>query len=53
MAISGPDLLICGLFGPEAAIICVALGIAISIVYVVLYVKKKKRMLGAEPEMLF
>ena len=50
--ISGADLLSGGAFGPEASIICVALGIAISIVYTVLYIKKKKK-LGAEPEMLF
>ena len=51
--ISGTDLLSGGAFGPEASIICVALGIGISIVYTVLYIKKKKRMLGAEPKMLF
>ena len=51
--ISGADILSGGAFGPEASIICVALGIAISIVYTVLYVKKKKRTLGAEPQMLF
>ena len=51
--ISGADLLSGGAFGPEASIICVALGIGISIVYTVLYVKKKKRTLGAEPKMLF
>ena len=51
--ISGADILSGGAFGPEASIICVALGIALSIVYTVLYVKKKKRTLGAEPEMLF
>ena len=50
--ISGADILSGGAFGPEASIICVALGIGISIVYTVLYVKKKKRTLGAEPEML-
>ena len=50
--ISGADILSGGSFGPEASIICVALGIAISIVYTVLYIKKKKK-LGAEPEMLF
>ena len=50
--ISGADILSGGAFGPEASIICVALGIAISIVYTVLYIKKKKK-LGAEPEMLF
>ena len=50
--ISGTDLLSGGVFGPEASIICVALGIGISIVYTVLYIKKKKR-LGAKPEMLF
>ena len=50
--ISGTDLLSGGAFGPEASIICVAIGIGISIVYTVLYIKKK-RMLGAEPEMLF
>ena len=50
--ISGTDLLSGGAFGPEASIICVALGIAISIVYTMLYVKKKKK-LGAEPKMLF
>lgn len=50
--ISGTDLLSGGAFGPEASIICVALGFAISIVYTVLYIKKKKK-LGAEPEMLF
>ena len=50
--IGGADILSGGAFGPEASIICVALGIAISIVYTVLYIKKK-RMLGAEPEMLF
>ena len=51
--ISGADLLSGGAFGPEASIICVAIGIGISIVYTMLYVKKKKRMLGAEPKMLF
>ena len=51
--ISGADILSGGAFGPEASIICVALGIGISIVYTVLYVKKKKRTLGAEPKMLF
>ena len=51
--ISGADILSGGAFGPEASIICVALGIALSIVYTVLYVKKKKRTLGAEPKMLF
>ena len=50
--ISGTDLLSGGAFGPEASIICVAIGIGISIVYTVLYIKKKKK-LGAEPEMLF
>lgn len=50
--ISGTDLLSGGAFGPEASIICVAIGIGISIVYTVLYIKKKK-MLGAKPEMLF
>lgn len=52
LRISGTDLLSGGAFGPEASIICVALGIGISIVYTVLYIKKKKR-LGAKPEMLF
>ena len=51
--ISGADILSGGAFGPEASIICVALGIGISIVYTVLYVKKKKRTLGAEPKMPF
>ena len=51
--ISGADILSGGAFWPEASIICVALGIGISIVYTILYVKKKKRMLGAEPKMLF
>ena len=50
--ISGTDLLSGGVFGPEASIICVAIGMGISIVYTVLYIKKKKR-LGAKPEMLF
>lgn len=50
--ISGTDLLSGGAFGPEASIICVAIGMGISIVYTVLYIKKKKR-LGAKPEMLF
>ena len=50
--ISGTDLLSGGAFEPEASIICVAIGIGISIVYTVLYVKKMKK-LGAEPEMLF
>ena len=50
--ISGTDLLSGGVFGPEASIICVAIGIGISIVYTVLYIKKRKR-LGAKPEMLF
>ena len=50
--ISGADILSGGAFGPEASIICVALGIAISIIYTVLYIKKKKG-LGAKPEMLF
>jgi len=50
--ISGADILSGGAFGPEASIICVAVGIGISIVYTVLYIKKKKR-LGAKPEMLF
>ena len=50
--ISGADILTGGAFGPEASIICVALGIVLSIVYTVLYLKKKKK-LGAEPEMLF
>ena len=50
--ISGADLLSGGAFGPEASIICVAIGIGISIVYTVLYIKKRKK-LGAEPEMLF
>ena len=51
--IGGADILSGGAFGPEASIICVALGIGISIVYTVLYVKKKKRTLGAEPKMPF
>ena len=38
--ISGPDILTGGAFGPEASIICVALGIVLSIVYTVLYFKK-------------
>ena len=50
--ISGADILSGGAFGPEASIICVAIGIGISIVYTVLYIKKMKK-LGAEPEMLF
>ena len=50
--ISGTDLLSGGAFGPEASIICVAIGIGISIVYTVLYIKKKKG-LGAKPELLF
>ena len=50
--ISGTDLLSGGALGPEASIICVAIGIGISIVYTVLYIKKMKK-LGAEPEMLF
>ena len=50
--ISGTDLLSGGAFGPEASIICVAIGMGISIVYTVLYIKKKKR-LGAKPKMLF
>lgn len=50
--ISGADILSGGAFGPEASIICVALGIAISIVYTVLYIKKKRK-LGAEPEIFF
>ena len=50
--ISGADILSGGAFGPEASIICVAIGIGISIVYTVLCIKKRKR-LGAEPEMLF
>ena len=50
--ISGTDLLSGGAFGPEASIICVAIGMGISIVYTVLYIKKRKR-LGAKPEMLF
>ena len=50
--ISGADILSGGAFGPEASIICVAIGIGISIVYTVLYIKKRKK-LGAEPEMLF
>lgn len=50
--ISGTDLLSGGAFGPEASIICVAIGIGISIVYTMLYIKKRKK-LGAEPEMLF
>ena len=50
--ISGTDLLSGGAFGPEASIICVAIGIGISIVYTMLYIKKRKK-LGAKPEMLF
>ena len=50
--ISGTDLLSGGAFGPEASIICVAIGIGITIAYTVLYIKKKKG-LGAKPEMLF
>jgi len=50
--ISGTDLLSGGAFGPEASIICVAIGMGISIVYTMLYIKKRKR-LGAKPEMLF
>lgn len=38
--ISGPDILTGGAFGPEASIICVALGIVLSTVYTVLYFKK-------------
>ena len=38
--ISGPDILTGGAFGPEASIICVALGIVLSTVYTVLYIKK-------------
>ena len=38
--ISGSDILTGGAFGPEASIICVALGIVLSIVYTVLYIKK-------------
>ena len=51
-SISGPDILTGGTFGPEASIITFVIGIGISIVYTVLYIKKKKK-LGAEPEMLF
>ena len=49
--ISGSDILTGGAFGPEASIICVALGIVLSIVYTVLYIKKKEK-LGTAPEML-
>ena len=49
--ISGADILTGGAFGPEASIICVALGIVLSIVYTVLYIKKKEK-LGTAPEML-
>ncbi len=38
--ISGSDILTGGAFGPEASIICVALGIVLSTVYTVLYIKK-------------
>ena len=38
--ISGADILTGGAFGPEASIICVALGIVLSTVYTVLYIKK-------------
>ena len=38
--INGPDILTGGAFGPEASIICVALGIVLSTVYTVLYIKK-------------
>lgn len=38
--ISGADILSGGAFGPEASIICVALGIVLSTVYTVLYIKK-------------
>ena len=41
--ISGPDILTGGAFGPEASIICVALGIVLSIVYTVLYIKKEEK----------
>jgi hypothetical protein len=51
-SISGPDILTGGEFGPEASIITIVIGIAISIVYTVLYIKKKKR-IGARPEILF
>jgi len=51
-SISGPDILTGGEFGPEASIITVVIGIAISIVYTMLYIKKKKK-IGAEPEILF
>lgn len=50
--ISGADISSGGAFGPEASIITVAIGIVISIVYTVLYIKKKRK-LGAEPELLF
>lgn len=50
--ISGADILSGGEFGPEASIITIVIGIAISIVYTVLYIKKKKR-IGARPEILF
>ena len=50
--ISGADILSGGAFGPEASIITVAIGIIISIVYTVLYIKKKRK-LGAEPEIFF
>ncbi len=51
-SISGPDILTGGTFGPEASIITFVIGIGISIVYTMLYIKKKKKF-GAEPEMLF
>ncbi|WP_314953271.1 type II CAAX endopeptidase family protein [Hoylesella loescheii] len=51
-SISGPDILTGGEFGPEASIITIVIGIAISIVYTMLYIKKKKR-IGAKPEILF
>ena len=50
--ISGADILSGGAFGPEASIITIAIGIVISTIYTILYIKKKRR-IGAEPELLF
>ena len=42
-----------GKYELEGTIVNLIISVTISMVYTILYIKKKKRRLGAQPEMLF